>query len=324
MPSDGNIRYYEFENDKFEYLSQHSSPDPQRGVAFLPKRGIDTRENEVMRAFRTVNDTFVEPVSFIVPRRAEVFQDDIYPPTVGIKPGLSSSEWFAGKIALPPKISLASLYDGQAPEELPGDYQPPTSKKAGDPSNRTTATKTNLEPEPKPEAVAASITRVSPPDVKDNQASISSMASKFADSKDDDDGSDGDASSFEEVPKPVERPVATAQQANDAAIGTSLSEVTPASAPVNTLDTTSKEPTLSRASEPLHRSTSSTGSATGGVADGLKSHLREIKEQLAAQNEKIDALTNAFKVLKAGTDDGDRAKDERIRMLELELEQLRG
>ena len=37
---DGNIRYYEYENDKFEYLSQHSSPDPQRGVAFLPKRGV--------------------------------------------------------------------------------------------------------------------------------------------------------------------------------------------------------------------------------------------------------------------------------------------
>ena len=39
-PSDGNIRYYEYENDKFEYLSQYTSPDPQRGIAFLPKRGI--------------------------------------------------------------------------------------------------------------------------------------------------------------------------------------------------------------------------------------------------------------------------------------------
>ena len=38
---DGNIRYYEYDNDKFEFLSQYSSPDPQRGIAFMPKRGVD-------------------------------------------------------------------------------------------------------------------------------------------------------------------------------------------------------------------------------------------------------------------------------------------
>lgn len=41
--SDGNIRYYEYENDKFEYLSEYKSPDPQRGIAFLPRRGINVR-----------------------------------------------------------------------------------------------------------------------------------------------------------------------------------------------------------------------------------------------------------------------------------------
>lgn len=72
---DGNIRYFEYENDKFEYLSQFQSSDPQRGIAFLPKRGVNMHENEVMRAFKTVNDAYIEPISFIVPRRAEVFQD---------------------------------------------------------------------------------------------------------------------------------------------------------------------------------------------------------------------------------------------------------
>jgi coronin-1B/1C/6 len=38
---DGNIRYYEFENDEFIYLSEYKSADPQRGVAFLPKRGVN-------------------------------------------------------------------------------------------------------------------------------------------------------------------------------------------------------------------------------------------------------------------------------------------
>ena len=39
--SDGNIRYYEYENDKFEYLSEYKSGDPQRGLAFVPRRGIN-------------------------------------------------------------------------------------------------------------------------------------------------------------------------------------------------------------------------------------------------------------------------------------------
>ena len=38
---DGNIRYFEYENDKFEFLSEHKSAEPQRGIAFVPRRGIN-------------------------------------------------------------------------------------------------------------------------------------------------------------------------------------------------------------------------------------------------------------------------------------------
>lgn len=38
---DGNIRYFEYENDKFEFLSEYKSGDPQRGIAFVPKRGVN-------------------------------------------------------------------------------------------------------------------------------------------------------------------------------------------------------------------------------------------------------------------------------------------
>lgn len=41
--SDGNIRYFEFQNDKFEFLSEYKSGDPQRGIAFVPRRGINVR-----------------------------------------------------------------------------------------------------------------------------------------------------------------------------------------------------------------------------------------------------------------------------------------
>ena len=37
---DGNIRYFEYTNDDFIYLSEYKSADAQRGVAFLPKRGV--------------------------------------------------------------------------------------------------------------------------------------------------------------------------------------------------------------------------------------------------------------------------------------------
>ncbi|CAI4211532.1 unnamed protein product [Parascedosporium putredinis] len=76
---DGNIRYFEYENDKFEFLTEYKSGEPQRGIAFLPRRGLHVHENEVMRAYKTVNDSYIEPISFTVPRRAETFQSDIYP-----------------------------------------------------------------------------------------------------------------------------------------------------------------------------------------------------------------------------------------------------
>ena len=40
---DGNIRYFEYENDKFEFLSEYKSSEPQRGMAFVPKRGVNVR-----------------------------------------------------------------------------------------------------------------------------------------------------------------------------------------------------------------------------------------------------------------------------------------
>jgi coronin-1B/1C/6 len=194
--SDGNIRYFEYVQDKFEFLSEYKSADPQRGVAFLPKRGINTHENEVMRAFKTVNDSFIEPISFIVPRRAEVFQDDIYPPVVGSKPAMSSKEWFDGKEGLPPKIDLGSIYAGEEPAEIPAE-------RTKSPSLTKPSPHTNKEPEPAKEPQPSSTLRGPPPSMKEQTSAIASLASKFTD-KDDVD-SDEDDSSFEEIPKPVER-----------------------------------------------------------------------------------------------------------------------
>jgi coronin-1B/1C/6 len=197
---DGNIRYYEYENDKFEYLSEYKSADPQRGVAFMPKRGVNMHDNEVMRAYKTVNDAYIEPVSFIVPRRAESFQEDIYPPTVGSKPGMSSAEWFDGAEKLPPKINLESVYDGGA-EEYSAAESKPTPKVSEPVKAPAPESKKEVE-QPKPEPTTAM--RGPPPSMKEQGSSMMAMASKFED-KDAVEEDDNDASSFEEVQKPVER-----------------------------------------------------------------------------------------------------------------------
>jgi coronin-1B/1C/6 len=197
---DGNIRYYEFENNKFEYLSEYKSADPQRGVAFLPKRGVNMHENEIMRAYKTVNDSYIEPISFIVPRRAESFQEDIYPPTFGLKPAMSSGEWFDGAEKLPPKINMESLYDGDE-----GEYSAAENKstpKPAAPAREPMKELVEPKPEPKPEAVVTA--RAPPPSMKEQGSSMAAMASKFEDTEPVEED-DNDASSFEEVQKPIER-----------------------------------------------------------------------------------------------------------------------
>ena len=47
--SDGNIRYFEYENDKFEFLSEYKSGDPQRGLAFMPRRGINVSSKKCIK-----------------------------------------------------------------------------------------------------------------------------------------------------------------------------------------------------------------------------------------------------------------------------------
>lgn len=182
----------------------------------MPKRGVNPHENEITRAFKTVNDSYIEPVSFIVPRRSENFQDDIYPPTIGLKPAMGPSDWFAGKEAIPPKISMASLYEGGGLKEVTGVQEQPTPT--------TSAPEPKAEPEPKPaEPVAAkkaaepvsTPTPVIKPEVsmKEQGASMAAMVNKFADQEDDAEPVDDD-SSFEEISKPTDRAARSADNAS--------------------------------------------------------------------------------------------------------------
>jgi coronin-1B/1C/6 len=326
--SDGNIRYYEYENDKFEYLSEYKSGEPQRGIAFLPKRGINLHENEVLRCFKTVNDSYIEPVSFIVPRRSEMFQSDIYPPTNGLKPGVSAKEWFSGKTAMPPKISLESVYEGDAPKEVQSDYKPSRPAIA----EPVKAEPPKAAPEP---AQAPLASRGPPPSMNDNKDSMASAASRYADR---DNGSDDEsASSFEEIPKPAERRTFTAARQEEKTRGPVMTKEPESARPSTSQTTTpsqSKPATpASSSAAPAAASTSAPAASSGGPASALRDALGDIKSQLEQQNkvmsdqsDQIAILLREVSQLKAkirSSEPSDREKDERIRQLELELEEAR-
>ncbi|KAH8917594.1 DUF1900-domain-containing protein [Atractiella rhizophila] len=111
---DGNIRYYEYENDDLFFLSEYKSSEPQRGMTFLPRRGLNVSECEIARAFKC-SGTLIEPISFIVPRKSETFQSDIFPPAPSAKPALTSSEFFAGKTSAPIMLDLETQQASSAP-----------------------------------------------------------------------------------------------------------------------------------------------------------------------------------------------------------------
>uniref|UniRef100_A0AAY4EIF5 Coronin n=1 Tax=Denticeps clupeoides TaxID=299321 RepID=A0AAY4EIF5_9TELE len=96
---DGNIRYYEIHKEKpyLQYLMEFRSPSPQKGLGVMPKRGLDVGACEVFRFYKLVTlRGLVEPVSMIVPRRSETYQEDIYPMTPGTEPAVSPDEWLSG------------------------------------------------------------------------------------------------------------------------------------------------------------------------------------------------------------------------------------
>ncbi|SJM86776.1 probable Coronin-like protein [Zygosaccharomyces bailii] len=115
---DGNIRYYEFQDDHLYLLSEYLSTDPQRGFAVSPRRSLNLKDNEIMKCFKTVVDTRIEPISFYVPRKSEEFQHDIYPDAPSDKPALTAEEWFSGKsVEGPLLVNLRALFEG-SPIEL--------------------------------------------------------------------------------------------------------------------------------------------------------------------------------------------------------------
>ncbi|KAM6239396.1 coronin-6 isoform 2-T2 [Spheniscus humboldti] len=110
---DSSIRYFEITNEApyVHYLNTYSSKEPQRGMGFMPKRGLDVSKCEIARFFK-LHERKCEPIVMTVPRKSDLFQDDLYPDTPGLEPALEADEWLSGKDAEP---ILISLRDGYVP-----------------------------------------------------------------------------------------------------------------------------------------------------------------------------------------------------------------
>ena len=142
---DGNIRYYELENDELHYLTESKSSEPQRGLTFVGRRFLNTDENEIAKAYK-ITGTTIQPVSFCVPRKAEGFQSDIFPPAPSDVPSLTAKDFFEGKRAPRNLISLETGKGVSSNASVPPASAPTSTAAAPE------ASQTQSAPAPTPAA----------------------------------------------------------------------------------------------------------------------------------------------------------------------------
>ncbi|KAM3957861.1 LOW QUALITY PROTEIN: protein coronin [Aphomia sociella] len=105
---DSVIRYFEVtpEPPFVHYINTFQTPDPQRGIGMMPKRGCDVATCEIAKFYRLNNSGLCQVVSMTVPRKSELFQEDLYPDTLSDEASLTADEWMTGEDAEPCTMSL--------------------------------------------------------------------------------------------------------------------------------------------------------------------------------------------------------------------------
>ncbi|KAJ0173335.1 hypothetical protein K1T71_011511 [Dendrolimus kikuchii] len=118
---DSVIRYFEVtpEPPFVHYINTFQTPDPQRGIGMMPKRGCDVATCEIAKFYRLNNSGLCQVVSMTVPRKSELFQEDLYPDTLSDEASLTADEWLSGEDAEPCTMSLKGGYvSGRAATQL--------------------------------------------------------------------------------------------------------------------------------------------------------------------------------------------------------------
>lgn len=145
---DSVIRYFEItpEVPFVHYINTFQLPDPQRGIGMMPKRGVDVTTCEITRFYRLNNNGFCQIITMTVPRKSELFQEDLYPDTSGDIPAVSAEEWWEGQNKEPLLMSLKDGYQATQKTELKVtkktnilDRMPPTGKVSSGEDGKATA-----------------------------------------------------------------------------------------------------------------------------------------------------------------------------------------
>ncbi|XP_058458809.1 coronin-6 isoform X2 [Malaya genurostris] len=113
---DSVIRYFEVtpEQPFVHYINQFQTPDSQRAIGMMPKRGCDVATCEVARFYRLNNGGLCQVISMTVPRKSELFQEDLYPDTLADEASISAEDWISGSDADPQLVSLKGGYVSQS------------------------------------------------------------------------------------------------------------------------------------------------------------------------------------------------------------------
>eukprot|EP00924_Labyrinthula_sp_SR-Ha-C_P009550 augustus_masked-scaffold_2-processed-gene-27.16-mRNA-1 protein AED:0.05 eAED:0.05 QI:0/-1/0/1/-1/1/1/0/450 len=104
---DANVRYYELvDGAPWQFhLDEFRTNEPCRGMCVVPSRALDVTKCEVTRMLKLCSDKVV-PLSFICPRKSDLFQKDLYPDTYAGKASVKGKEWFEGKEGRVFKVSM--------------------------------------------------------------------------------------------------------------------------------------------------------------------------------------------------------------------------
>lgn len=139
---DQQLRYYEVNIDKSPYvffLTLYTAQQPSRSACVMPKRFLDVMKCEVMRFFMLQKNT-VEPVAMTVPRKADSFQEDIFPDCPSGEAALTVEEWVGGTDKDPLLMALGGVAASTGPvkKKVTAVKRPAASSdgvRSGEPAN---------------------------------------------------------------------------------------------------------------------------------------------------------------------------------------------
>jgi len=120
---DGSIKYYEIVDEApyIHFLSQHGTNVPTRGLCMLPKRSVNVSDCEIVRMLKCSVKT-VEPIAFCVPRKSDIFQDDLFPDCYSGESSLTHEQWVGGENVDGPKTQ--SMAPGFVQKKAAVEFNP--------------------------------------------------------------------------------------------------------------------------------------------------------------------------------------------------------